>query len=612
MTNKKDRLSILHFIKFSTFLVFLLLFTFTCKPSKKPSQTVPEVQDVPWKKSSDSIPEKLRAPNPIASPKAKKGGIFRIYAHQFPKSLNYYLEQFSTTAEIFTLMYEPLTRNHPITLDKLPNLAKSWEISPDKKTFTFHIDPNAEWSDGKPITAHDVLFTYKTIMDKKNNTAVMRISLSRFFEPVVLDDYTIEFTTKDVHWDNFNNVATRLWILPKHAYEKKDFNKLNFEFSVVSGPYKLVEAKKGRYVKMQRRGNWWQRGYPFNKGTYNFDQLLYKVFNEPTIALQSMKKGDMDIFPVYTASVWVNDTKDEKFTNNWIVKQRIFNQKPIGFQGWAMNARRDIFKDKRVRKAMCHLIQRELMVEKLAYNEYALTNSYYPDFYTTGATNPNEPCVYDLEIARTLLKEAGWKPNSKGILEKDGKKFSFVILDRDKRTEKYFTIFIEDLKKVGIQASLETTDLAAWSARIDKYDFDMTWTAWGGAVFKDPETLWDSKYIDENGQYNLAAFKNPRVDKLIEQQKSEFNLNKRNTIVKEIDKLVYEEYPYVLLWHMDHTRLLYWNRFGMPKEPLGKYGDESAATLLWWYDSEKDKALQKAVQDVTALPKAEEKLYWKQ
>ncbi|MCB1191385.1 MAG: ABC transporter substrate-binding protein [Leptospiraceae bacterium] len=608
---ENNKLSNFYFIK-PTLLVLFILFLPVCKPTQQSNVEIPKVQSVPWEKSMDSIPEQLRSENPIASPNAVKGGIFRIYAHQFPKSLNYYLEQFATTAEIFTLMHETLTKNHPVTLEKLPNLAKSWEISQDKKKYTFHIDQNAQWSDGKPVTAHDVLFTYQTIMDKKHNTAVVRIGLSRFFEPKVIDDFTIEFTTKDVHWDNFNNIAGGLWILPKHAYEGKDFNKINFEFPVVSGPYKLVEAKKGRYVKMQRRGDWWQRAYPFNKGTYNFDQLLYKVFNESNIALQSMKKGDMDIFPVYTASEWVKDTIDKKFTNNWIAKQRIFNQKPIGFQGWAMNARKEIFKDKRVREAMCHLINRELMVEKLAYNEYALTNSYYPDFYTSGEPNPNKPCVYDVEKARGLLKEAGWKANKDGILEKNGKKLSFVILDRDKRTEKYFTIFMEDLKKVGIQASMETTDLAAWSARIEKYDFEMTWTAWGGAVFKDPETLWASKYIQEPGQYNLAAFSHPKVDKLIEDQKVEFDLSKRNQMVKEIDKLVYQEYPYVLLWHMDHTRLLYWNRFGMPGNPLGKYGDEGGATQYWWFDEEKNKALEKAMQNDSPLPRLPEKVYWKE
>ena len=249
-------------------------------------------------------------------------------------------------------------------------------------------------------------------------------------------------------------------------------------------------------------------------------------------------RGDMDIFPAYKAATWVTEAVGEKFDKNYIIKQRIFNEKPLGFQGWAMNTRRDIFKDKRVRKAIAHLVNRKEMIEKLAYNEYEPTNSYYPDYYLNGETNPNEAIEFDPEKARELLKEAGWKPNASGILEKDGKEFSITILDRDKSTEKYFTVFMEAAKQLGIKASIETTDLAAWSARIDKFDFDLTWAAWGSGVFKDPEPMWFSKYADENGQHNLAGIKNKEVDALIEKQKSEFSLAKRNTMVKKIDNYI--------------------------------------------------------------------------
>ena len=267
-----------------------------------------------------------------------------------------------------------------------------------------------------------------------------------------------------------------------------------------------------------------------------------------------------------------------------------------------MNTRRDIFKDKRVRKAIAHLVNRKEMIEKLAYNEYEPTNSYYPDYYLNGETNPNEAIEFDPEKARELLKEAGWKPNASGILEKGGKEFSITILDRDKSTEKYFTVFMEAAKQLGIKASIETTDLAAWSARIDKFDFDLTWAAWGSGVFKDPEPMWFSKYADENGQHNLAGIKNKEVDALIEKQKSEFSLAKRNTMVKKIDTIIYKEYPYVLLWHLANIRLMYWNKFGMPEMPLGRYGTEDYATDYWWFDAKKNEELEKAMKDNTALP----------
>lgn len=138
-------------------------------------------------------------------------------------------------------------------------------------------------------------------------------------------------------------------------------------------------------------------------------------------------------------------------------------------------------------------------------------------------------------------------------------------------------------------------DLASWSERVDKYDFDMTWAAWGSGVFKDPESQWYSKYADEPGQPNLPGLKIPSVDKLIEKQKSEFSLNARNQILKEIDKIVYKEYPYVLLWHLPSVRLLYWQKYKHPTLPLGRYGDESFSSDYWWYDEEMDKRLTNAI-----------------
>lgn len=592
------------------------LFQF-CKKSQKQEAneeddgTIAKVVDVEWKGDPASIPALMKNANPIASQSAIKGGAIKIFSHQFPKSLNYYLEQFSTTAQIFTKMFEPLVSYHPITLDTIPHLAREWKISPDKKTFTFYLDKNAVWSDGKNVTAHDVLFTYNTLMDKNNNTPIARIGLSRFQIPKVIDDYTIEFTAKDTHWNNFDEIASGLFILPKHAMEGKEFNKINFEFPVTSGPYKLTDVKKGRYVKMVRRGDYWQRTYPFNRGKFNFDAIYYKVYNQEPIAFQAFKKGDIDFFPVYTASLWIKDAIGDKFDNNYIVKQRVYNKKPIGFQGWTMNSRREIFKDKRVRKAMAHLVDRKLLIEKIMFSEYQTTDSYYPDYYLGEESNPNVPIQFDLSEAKKLLADAGWKPNSKGILEKDGKEFQFTILDRDKRSEKFFTIFIEKAKEIGINAKLETTDLAAWSERVDKFDFDMTWASWGSGIFKDPESLWHSKYAEEKGSHNLPAFKNIDVDKLIDAQKIEFNVAERDKIVKKIDQIIYNEFPYILLWHIDNTRILYWNKFSFPEIPLGKYGAENYALDYWWYDSNKKNELDKNMKENKPMPAYSKEIRWK-
>ena len=135
------------------------------------------------------------------------GGEISIFAGQYPKSLNYYLDNNSFTAEIFGAMFETLLTMNPLTLAYEPNLAEKWTISDDKKTFTFTLDQRAKWSDGRPITAEDVKWTFDAIMDPKNLTGVHKVSLERFDSPAVLDKHTIRFTAKDVHWVNLSAVG---------------------------------------------------------------------------------------------------------------------------------------------------------------------------------------------------------------------------------------------------------------------------------------------------------------------------------------------------------------------------------------------------------------------
>ena len=147
-------------------------------------------------------PEWKDTPNPLAGTQVRIGGEMSIYAGPSPNSLNYFLDNNVFSLSVFNLMYETLIGDDPVTLEEVPGLAKRWSISDDKKTFTFWLDPAAKWSDGQPITAADVKWTFDAIMDPKNMTGVHKVSLEKFEPPVVVDERTIRFTAKEVHWAN--------------------------------------------------------------------------------------------------------------------------------------------------------------------------------------------------------------------------------------------------------------------------------------------------------------------------------------------------------------------------------------------------------------------------
>ncbi|MCP4104633.1 MAG: ABC transporter substrate-binding protein [Desulfobacteraceae bacterium] len=535
-------------------------------------------------------------PNPLASQDAVPGGEMSVLLGQYPKSLNYYLDNSTQASQIFDLIYESLLSMNPVSLEYEPGLAEKCSVSDDKKVFTFHISKKARWSDGREVTAHDVKWTFDTIMNPANLTGIHKVSLERFESPVVTDKYTIRFTAKDVHWKNLLAVGG-FHILPKHAFEGKDFNKINFEFPVVSGRYKIDQVSEGVFLTLERRKDWWGRQFKRSQGIGNFQTLKFKFFADRANAFEAFKKGEIDLYPIYTSRLWVNETKGEKFEKNWIVKQKIYNYDPVGFQGFAMNMRKPPFDDLKVRKAMSLLIDRKKMNSTLMYNQYFMQISYFEDLYTKENPALNRISEMDKSEARKLLKQAGWVANPKtGFLEKNGKKFSFKFLTRDASADKFLAIYAEDLKDVGIELIIDRKDWAGWVRDMDEFNFQMTWSNWGAVIFKDPEGMWSAKEADRRGGNNHTGFKNPQVDELIEKQKTIFDVNKRNEICRQIDQLIYKDFPYVLLWNINYTRLLYWNKFGTPDWILSKHGNESSAYAYWWFDEDSAADLRDAVK----------------
>jgi microcin C transport system substrate-binding protein len=217
----------------------------------------------------------------------------------------------------------------------------------------------------------------------------------------------------------------------------------------------------------------------------------------------------------------------------------------------------------------------------------------------------------DRQKARDLLRQAGWIVNPKtGILEKNGKRFTFKFLTRDASSEKFLNMYAEELKDVGIELVIDKKDWAAWARDMDEFNFEMTWAAWGSGIFKDPEGMWSSREADRRGGSNITGFKDRRVDELIETQKQMFDIRKRNEIYRKIDEIIFQTHPYVLLWNINYTRLLYWNKFGMPPAVLSKYGDESSAYWFWWLDEDSYADLNDAVKYRLILPPKKESVFF--
>lgn len=540
--------------------------------------------------------------DPIASPNAVKGGAVTLWGHSYPQSMNAYLDSSASTVDVFGLMYSSLLGINSLDSSFEPNVIRKWDISEDKSRFTLHIDPRARWSDGKPITARDIRWTYDVIMDPKNLTGANKVGLTYFEPPEVLDERTIRFVAKEVHWRNLLTLAG-FQPLPQHDMTGKDFNKINFDFPVVSGPYRIKQIREGFSLTMVRNRNWWKIGSSASEGIYNFDEIKLRYIEKREDAYAEFLKGEMELYAVYTSRIWVKETVGQAYDKNWIIKKRVFNSQPTGLQVYILNLRNPLFQDVRVRKALQLLYDRKRMNETIMYNQYGLHHSYYEDIYDREHPNPHPVIPFDPEKARTLLDDAGWVVNpATGIREKDGKPFIFRFLYRDPTQDKFLTIYEEALRDAGIQLIRERKDFTAWSKDLDEQNFEASQGVWRMALFKDAETMWHSKEASRRSGQNYSGFMNDEVDRLIEQAKSEFDVRKRRAMLRKIDAILVKESPYVLEWYADNTRLLYWNKFGMPDTVLDKYSDEACIYRYWWYDDDKAEELVEARENGFTLP----------
>jgi microcin C transport system substrate-binding protein len=542
-------------------------------------------------------------------PRALKGGVLRDFVPDFPGTLRVYGPESNSqfNGGVTSLLYESLLGIDPNTLDYIPGLATHWQISADKMTFRFRINPNARFSDNTPVTADDVVATYDFVMDPTLQAPSERLTYGKLERPVAESKYIIRVKAKELNWRNFMYFSGMI-IFPARVLKtingEKYLKDYNFKVMPGSGPYMLREedVSKGKTISVRRRKDYWAEKARANIGVANFDELRYVVVRDENLAFEMLKKGDLDYFYVNRSKVWVEDTNFDAVQRGLIQKRKIFNEQPWGFEGLAFNTRRPPYNDIRVRKALTFLLNRPLMIEKLAFNEYLPLNSYFPGTVYENPNNPKNP--YDPDMALKLLADAGWKSrDAQGRLIKDGQPLQIELMYTAKTLEPYLTVYQEDLRKVGINANLRLVTPETQFQLIMDRRFEMTLMAWGGLLFPNPETSFASELADQNNNNNITGFKNARVDELDKQYDKTFDVAERIRIIREIDGILANEYHYALMWYAPFSRILFWNKFGTPPGYLSRTGDYLGSSggpgipQLWWIDPAKQSKLEQALRD---------------
>jgi microcin C transport system substrate-binding protein len=552
--------------------------------------------------------------DPIGDSRAVKGGRYREFIIDFPKTFRMAGPESSTdpVSMIGDGLYESLLMLHPTTLEYVPSLATHWQISDDKRTFRFRINPAARFANGEPVTAEDVIASWSFITDKTLQDPSRNAQFSRFEPPVAESKYIVSVKAGKPDWRNLKDFATVLLIYPSSSLKgltgAEYLKKYNYDFLPGTGPYAVgaADVKKGQSFTLRRRKDYWAETDRRNIGLNNFDEVRVTVVSDQALAFEMFKKGDLDFFFVNQSRVWLQEMDFDAVQRGLIQKVRVFNDKTPPFQAFAMNTRRPPLDDLRVRKALTLLLDRRKIIEQLYRNEYLPLNTFFPQ---KGFGNPGNPeNLYAPQEALQLLAEAGWSSRDiQGRLTKAGKPLELQMLYDGPNIERVLTIYQEDLKKAGITLGLERVSFET-KVQLTRKDrqFDMAYVGQSFPTLPDPEPDWHPRLADLKDNGNLPGFKDPRMIALMDKYASTFDSKKRIPIIRELDEVMTGQYHYVLTWTAPFLRLAYWNKFGQPAGYVTRTGDYFGDVVLgpglerlWWLDPAKEAKLKKAMADPT-------------
>ncbi|MEO5930038.1 MAG: extracellular solute-binding protein [Candidatus Kapaibacterium sp.] len=559
--------------------------------------------DSGWQTSS-LTPDQFRY---VADTNAKKGGQFTFSFQEWPATFRAMGKDENTEATrfIYGQVYEGLINVNPMTLEFTPNLATHWKVGPDKQTYYFRIDPNARFSDGHPVTAEDVIATAKLGSDPTILSPYTNTFRAGFDTPEAVSKYIVKVHSKTLNWKNMFYFGASV-VMPAHVIGNMTgtdyLKKFQYDMPPGSGPYVVAkpgDVENGKSIALTRRTNWWQKDYPINRGQNNFDKIKILIIRDENLEYEKLRSGELDFYRVSRAQWWRTKFDFPEITQRGLIqKRKIYTDDAVGFGGLAFNTRRAPFSDPKVREALIYLFNRDQILEKVLYNEYVAINSFYPN---SPYANPSDPKQeYSPEKAAQLLAEAGYtQRNAEGILMKDGKPF-VIDMPFVQQLAHIITPIQQDFLKAGIKINLREVDQVTQFKLANDRNFDMIYQQWGGLLYPNPISSFQSALADQNNTNNTTGFKNSRADELMKMEQTEFDQAKRTKILQELDSILVGSKQYALNWVAPFNRLVYWNKFGHPDFYLGRISDWQGAIATWWYDPDKAAALDKARKDPSA------------
>jgi peptide/nickel transport system substrate-binding protein len=559
---------------------------------------------------------------PYVNPDAPQGG--RVVTAEVGSfdSLNPYIVKGTVPWEIPLLITETLmgrSLDEPFTL--YPLLAESVETAPDRSWVEFHLNPDARFSDGSPVTVEDVIWSYETLGTQGQPRYLTFWSKVASMEPVGERGVRITFNTPD---RELAMLAGLRPILKKAQYEGLDFAETGGldVIPITSGPYVIEVVDAGRSITLRRDPDYWGAEIPFRVGTQNLDEIRIEFFADETAAFEAFKAGEITLTREVNLARWERDYDFPLVQSGDVTLSVIPNELPTGFTGLAMNTRSPQLADWRVRDALLLAFNYEFINQTITGGTQERITSYFANSDLAMEPGPAEGRVaellapfaadlppgalegYELPVgdgternrrniaaAAARLQEAGWTVGEDGVLRNAaGEPFALEILLQNGANEpaSVVDIYVESLRRLGVQAIVTSVDPAQYKQRTDAYDFDMTWFRRGSSLAPGNEqtVYWGSALADEPGGRNLMGLRSPAIDGLIQALLASESAEDFTAAAQALDRVLAASRTVIPFYQPTEARIAHATALRYPERlPLmGDAGGQGWQPDVWWHE----------------------------
>ncbi|MEO5348971.1 MAG: extracellular solute-binding protein [Magnetococcus sp. YQC-3] len=548
------------------------------------------------------------------SENAVPGGTLTLHALGTFDKMNPYTLKGTAPDMLGGLLFETITHHsmdEPFAHYGL--VARDIQVASDGLSVTYQLHPNAHFSDGSPITADDLAFSFNTLKSDKAHP-LYQSYWQDIRAAVVLDPQRIRFEFAQKNRE-LPLITGEMPVLNRKFYAGRPFDKEDLTIPIGSGPYIVESFDPGKTITYRRDPNYWGRDLPVRRGMHNFERIVIKYFKDPVVALEGFKAGEFDFIFENNSKQWARDYVGEKFDQGRIIKESLPHKQGAGMQGWIFNIRRPIFQDKRVRQALTLALDFEWSNEHLFHNQYRRSDSYFSNSELAARGKPSadelallepfraqlDPVVFqevqpppstaapgslrnNLRKASELLKAAGWQVGKEGLLiNAAGQPFKIEMLLASPAFERVMAPYAANLKKLGVELNYRTVDLSLYQRRMESFDYDMIVHTFGQSQSPGNEQrdMWHSSSADINGSRNAIGLKDPVVDALVERIIYAETRAALVTACHALDRVLLAGSYLVPNWHLDYHRVAYWSQLQHPeKRPL--YYTAESWLLAWW------------------------------